>query len=560
MSRPGGTRRRPPGPAVAGLVLLGLLVLVALTAPWLAPYDPALRTGVPFASPSSAHLLGTDDVGHDLLSVLLHGARISLTIGVVAALVATVVGTLVGVVAGYTRGAVDTVAMRVVDVVLALPVLPLAIVIGVFAGPGLSTQVAVIAAVTWAGTARELRAQVLSLRERDHMQALRAMGARPAHVLARHVLPAVAPLVVPQFVLGVKNAVGLEAALAFLGLGDLTAPSWGTMLSLAHARSAFLTDAWLWWVIPPGLAIAVTVLAFALLGFALEEGRGATQATPRRTRGGRDLPGAAPASTQPLVLQDVSVRYDGGVPAVDGVTLTVAPGEIVGLVGGSGSGKSTIAAAALGLLPPTAAVSGGVVRVGGHDLAELSAAGLRALRGSTVALVPQEAMSALTPVHTIGRQLGEAVRAHRRVGRRAAGERAAELLSLVGLDPAVARQYPHRLSGGMRQRVAVALALAGDPALVIADEPTGGLDVLAAADLLELLDGLRARTGLALLVISHDLPVIERVADRVAVLHVGRLVEVGPTTQVIVAPRHPYTRSLVEAVPRLRPTAAGSPA
>jgi peptide/nickel transport system permease protein len=374
--------------AAAGLGLLATLLTVALTAPWLAPYDPTARTGVPFARPSAAHLLGTDDVGRDLLSALLYGTRISLLVGIVAALTATVVGAGVGVAAGYARGWLDAVLMRLVDVVLALPVLPLTIVVGVFAGPGVFTQIAVIAAVLWAGTARELRAQVLSLRERDHLQALRAMGARPLHVVPRHLLPAVAPLIVPQFVLATKTAILLEASLAFLGLGDLTAQSWGTMLSLAHARSAFLTDAWLWWVIPPGLAIATTVLAFGLLGYVLEERvqpalRERSGSAPRghlwrRTPSTVAVP---PLPGPPLVVDRLSVRYGGEVLAADDVSLTVAAGELVGLVGESGSGKSTVAGAALGLLPAAATITGGGVRVCGRDLTTASSAELRALRG-----------------------------------------------------------------------------------------------------------------------------------------------------------------------------------
>ncbi len=547
--------------ARVGAGALGVLVLVALAAPWLAPYDPTERVGRPFSAPSALHLLGTNDVGHDLLSELIHGARISLLVGLVAALAATVIGVSVGLTAGYLRGWVDTALMRFVDVVLALPVLPLTIVIGVFAGPGLLTQIVVIAAVIWAGVARELRAQVLSLRERDHIQALRSMGAGARYVLPRHVLPAVAPLVVPQFVLATKTAILLEASLAFLGLGDITAKSWGTMLSLAHARSAFLTDAWLWWVVPPGLAIAGTVLAFALLGYAFEE-----RARPSL----RDRAGPRPvvASTAepvdeaapPLVIEDLTVDYRsdrGVVTAVRGVSLTVAAGELVGLVGESGSGKSTVAAATLALLPAAATVTGGTVRVVGHDLATLTPERLRALRGDRIALIPQEAMSALNPVRSIGVQLAEAVRVHRPLGRPAARRRAVELLGLVGLDAGVADDHPHQLSGGMRQRVVIAMALACDPAVVIADEPTSGLDVLVQAEVLDLLDDLRHRLGLALLVVSHDLPVVERIADRIAVLHDGLLVEIGDARDVARSPQHPYTRRLVADAPRLRlPVAA----
>ncbi len=554
--------------AVAGLLLLGGLSFVALAAPWLAPYDPSERVGIPFSRPSAAHLLGTNDIGQDLLSELIYGARISLLVGIVAAAAASLIGASVGVLAGYSRGWLDTLLMRLVDVVLALPVLPLTIVIGVFVGPGLRTQILVIAAVIWAGMARELRSQVLSLRERDHIQALQAMGARSRHVLPRHVLPAVAPLLVPQFVLAVKTAIALEASLAFLGLGDITAKSWGAMLSLAHSRSAFLTDAWLWWVIPPGLAIAATVLAFALLGYALEERarpvlrerarpdlRERIRLRPRaRCEAGQSAPAATMATTPDrpvLEIDGLSVRYGAAVLAVDQVNFTVAAGEVVGLVGESGSGKSTVAAAAVGLLPAGAAITSGSVRVAGKDLGTLSAEQRRALRGDRVALIPQEAMSALNPVLTVGAQLIEAVLAHQHLGRAEARDRTGELLDLVGLDPARAGDYPHQFSGGMRQRVVIAMALANDPALVIADEPTSGLDVLVQAEILDLLDRLRVRLGLALLVISHDLPVIERIAEQVVVMRAGRVVEIGPTATVLAAPSHPYTQTLVRAVPRL---------
>ncbi|MDQ3989701.1 MAG: dipeptide/oligopeptide/nickel ABC transporter permease/ATP-binding protein [Actinomycetota bacterium] len=547
-----GTRSRRF--ALAGAVILGSLVAVAVLAPLLAPYDPTERTGIPFSAPSVAHPLGTNDIGQDLLSELIYGARISLLIGVVAALAATVLGTAIGAVAGYARGCLDTALMRLVDVVLALPVLPLTIVIGVFLGPGLATQIVVIASVIWAETARELRSQVLSLREHDHIQALRAMGAGPGHVLPRHVLPAVAPLVVPQFVLATKKAILLEASLAFLGLGDITAKSWGTMLSLAQSRSAFLTDAWLWWVLPPGVAIAVTVLAFALLAYAFEErARPSLRdrvAGPPRTADPR--PGSLePSPRHPLVIEDLTVTYGAHV-AVDRVSLHVAPGELVGLVGESGSGKSTVAGATLGLLPPAARVTGGRVLVCGHDVARIGPTELRALRGRRIGLVPQEAMSALNPVRTVGDQLGEALTAHQRLGRAAVRARTEQLLSLVALDPDRARDYPHQLSGGMRQRVVIAIALAADPDVLVADEPTSGLDLLVQAEVLDLLDALRRRLRLAVLLISHDLPVVQAVADRIAVMRAGELVELGPADRVGTDPEHPYTRRLVEATPRLR--------
>ena len=358
-----------------GLVLLGVLAVVAVAAPLLAPFDPATRIGTPFSPPSAAHLLGTNDVGQDLLSELLFGARVSLVIGLAAATAATAIGTAVGLTAGYARGLVDTVLMRVVDVMLSLPFLPLAIVVGVLLGPGLSTLVVLIAAVTWAGTARTLRSQVLSVRELDHVAAARAMGGGFAHVLWRHVVVDVAPLVVPQFVLAAKTAILLEASLAFLGLGDPATRSWGTTLSFAFERSAFLTDAWIWWVTPPGVCIALAVLGFALIGHGLEEmSRPRLRVRPqpvwpRRPSGATPAtPGEAPPV---LDVVDLSVRYDTSaepVIALAGVSFAVSTGEAVGLIGESGSGKSTLVMAAAGLLRSPAVVTSGTVSLAGEDV------------------------------------------------------------------------------------------------------------------------------------------------------------------------------------------------
>jgi ABC-type dipeptide/oligopeptide/nickel transport system ATPase component/ABC-type dipeptide/oligopeptide/nickel transport system permease subunit len=549
-----GMRTRSQRLASVGAAILGLLFVAALAAPWLSPYDPTERVARPFAVPSVQHWLGADDVGHDLLSMLIHGARISLFVGIVAAIAATTIGTLVGVLAGYARGVVDTVLMRIVDVMLALPVLPLTIVIGVFAGPGLRTQVMVISAVLWAGLARELRAQVLSLRERDHIQAERAMGAGPLYVLRRHIVPAVVPLVVPQFVLTIKTAILLEASLAFLGLGDISAASWGSMLSMAHARNAFLTDAWLWWVLPPGLAIAVTVLGFALLGNAIEERSRPVLRRLRRRAKTAVAQADSAEGRDPLVVDGLTVVYgeQGRIGAAD-VSFTVAAGEIVGLVGESGSGKSTVAGAAMGLLPSAARITGGRILVSGRDVATMSPTESRRMRGNRISLIPQEALSALNPVRAIGSQIDEAVLVHQSCGRTAARARTLELLAQVGLEGDLVDAYPHQLSGGMRQRVVIAMALANEPDVLIADEPTSGLDVLRKAEVLTLLDELRARHSLALLLVTHDLPVIERVADRIAVMKHGALVEIGSVAQITEAPQHPYTRRLVDSAPRLAP-------
>ncbi len=235
------------------------------------------------------------------------------------------------------------------------------------------------------------------------------------------------------------------------------------------------------------------------------------------------------------------------------VSFTIAAGELVGLVGESGSGKSTVAAATLGLLPSAARIASGRVLVSGRDVATLSNDELRSLRGNRISLIPQEALSALNPVRSIGAQVDEAILAHRSCSRREARNRTLDLLTQVGLGADRADAYPHQLSGGMRQRVVIAMALANEPDVVIADEPTSGLDVLREAEVLALLDDLRTRHSLALLIVTHNLPVIERIADRIAVMKDGDLVEIGTAAQIATEPQHPYTRRLVDAAPRLEP-------
>jgi peptide/nickel transport system ATP-binding protein len=256
-----------------------------------------------------------------------------------------------------------------------------------------------------------------------------------------------------------------------------------------------------------------------------------------------------------LALEDLRVTFPtprGRLRAVDGVSLEVGQGETVALVGESGCGKSATALAVLRLLPPGATVSGRV-RFEGQDLLALEPGELRRIRGGRIGMVFQDPMSSLNPVRTIGGQLEEGIRLHLGMGRHEARTRAEELLAQVGIPdpPRQLRAYPHQLSGGMRQRVMIAMAISCQPQLVIADEPTTALDVSVQAQILELLRAMTAERGTSLLIISHDLSVVAGLADRVAVMYAGEIVEVGPTEGLFAHPRHPYARGLLECIPRL---------
>src|SRR5579864_2246882 len=258
-----------------------------------------------------------------------------------------------------------------------------------------------------------------------------------------------------------------------------------------------------------------------------------------------------------LSVRNLGVFFTGvgglRLPAVRGVSFSIAPGEVLGLVGESGSGKSLTSLAIMGLLPPQAQVEG-AIEFAARDLLRLPSGEMRAIRGAKIAMIFQEPMSALNPVMRVGDQVAEAVQAHAKASKREAMDRAIEALRDVALPEPErrARDYPHQLSGGMRQRVMIAMAIVNRPQLLIADEPTTALDVTIQAQILGLLGELRAKFGLAMLFISHDLAVVSQVADRVAVMYAGTLVELGAKHDIFREPAHPYTQGLLHAVPDLK--------
>ncbi|MDG4839822.1 ABC transporter ATP-binding protein [Micromonospora sp. WMMD967] len=260
------------------------------------------------------------------------------------------------------------------------------------------------------------------------------------------------------------------------------------------------------------------------------------------------------ATAPVLEIRDLSVSFPtetGTVSAVDGVSLDLAPGEIVGMVGESGCGKSVTAMSIAGLLPGSARITGSV-RLDGAELVGARESALRRVRGQEIAYIFQEPMTSLNPVLTVGRQIGEVLQVHERMSRRAARARAVELLTLVGIPSATQRvdTYPHQLSGGMRQRVMIAMAVACGPKVLVADEPTTALDVTVQAGILQVLRDLRDRLGTSVLIITHDLGVIADIADRVVVMYAGRVVERAPVDDLFAHPRHRYTAGLLSASPR----------
>jgi ABC-type dipeptide/oligopeptide/nickel transport system permease subunit len=254
-----------------GSFVLALMLVFAFFPHAVAPYDSTERVGLPLQKPNGENILGTNDLGQDLFSELIAGTRASLLTGIIVALIGVSAGTIIGLLSGYLGGWIDSLLMRLTDLILVLPFLPLVILLSVYLGPSQRNIVLVLAIFFWAAPARLIRASVLSTRSETYIEAARALGANPLQIMAWHLWSSVKPLALVQVVLVASASILAESSLSFLGLGDPSGKSWGTMLYFARASGAFLSDAWKWWVLPTGLMITLTVLSLGLIGYSLEQ-------------------------------------------------------------------------------------------------------------------------------------------------------------------------------------------------------------------------------------------------------------------------------------------------
>lgn len=547
--------RKPLG--MAALVWLAVVVTASLTAPWIAPFGPEDQDLLHVLSgPTGEHWLGTGTLGRDVLSRLLYGGQVTLMGVVVSCAIYLVVGVPLGIVAGYVGGWVDRLVVRLADVVLSVPVIiVLLVVVAVFPNNETAAMIA-LGLLGAPGLARIIRSITQGLRQELFVRAAQVSGLRPLTIMRRHVLPRVTGTVVIQLSLFSAGAVLLETGLGFLGLGS-TEATWGG--AIAEASQNMGTQTWL--LVPSGVLVISFILALGLLGDAVRdvmaEEYGEVRPTARRRRtkpgGSGERHAAASSSDALLSVRDLTVAFerDGAeTPVVTGVSFDVLPGQALGILGESGCGKSVTARSVLGLLPGNGRVIDGTITFEGRDLVGLSRAELRAVRGGRIGWISQEPILSLDPSFTIGSQLAEAVRAHRRCSRRDARARVLELLELVRLpDPrTVARKFPHELSGGMAQRAGIAAAIAADPVLLIADEPTTALDVTVQAEILDLLRDLQ-QSGMAIILVTHDLGVLSDLCDQGVVMYAGEVVETADVPMLLGSPRHPYSAALLAANP-----------
>jgi len=552
---------------LVGLAMLVIILAMAIFAPVIAPYDSSSSASVKiddiYNPPSSVHWFGTDDAGQDVFSNFVFGARISLTVGFFAAFISIIIGGLLGLVAGFFGGRMENFLMRFTDIMLVIPDLPLMVVIVALTKPSLLNIIFVIGLLGWTTTARVVRSQTLAVKSRKFVLRARAVGAGKGHIISRHILPLVMPILVVQAVLVVSLAILNESALSFLGLGDPTALSWGQMLNYAFGRGAMSIGAW-WALLFPGFGIVWVVLGLTLLGQGLEQVLNPRLETHHLMPGRPVVRDEAhedaekPTEKNPLLeVRNLSINYinEGKPPAraVENISYSLNEGELIGLVGESGCGKTTLMLALLRLLPSAGQIVNGRVFFNGIDLTALSEEEINAVRWKDISIVFQGAMNALNPVRTVGDQIQEAIIKHLPGFPRdqRLHERVVELLDLVGIAADHKDHYPHQYSGGMRQRAMIAMALACNPQVIIADEPTTALDVMIQAQILELLDSLRKKLGLAIIFVTHDLGVVAEMCDRVLVMYGGVTAEYADVDAIYNEPRHPYTQELIKAFPDL---------
>lgn len=557
---------------VVAAAILSVIVVASIAAPLLSPWDPnALDLANTVSGSSPEHLLGTDRTGRDVLSRLLWGGQVSLAGALLAVAVALIIGVPTGLLAGFHGKLTDSVLNWFNSLLLAIPAIILLLAVRAAFGPSIWLSMTVFGVMLAPSFFLLVRNSVRVIRRELFIDAAKVAGLTTRRIIGHHVLRSVTAPILIQAAFVTGTAIGIQAALEFVGVGDASVPSWGFLLNEAFLNMYINPVGLLW----PSAVLALTCASLVILANSL---RDALESTDRRHRR-RAAAGVITAtsahavhSDEPtyadpvsedahrlLSIQDLRVGYRVGTPdaveVVHGVSLDVHVGEILGLIGESGSGKSQTAFAALGLLATGGSVTEGRVLLGEKDLTKLTPAQWRRIRGARIGYVPQEPLSNLDPVYTVGSQLVAGMRTHLSLTRKQARERALDLLRQVGIrDPQrTFDSYPHQISGGMAQRVLIAGAISCDPEILIADEPTTALDVTVQAEILDLIRRLQQERGLGVLLVTHSLGVVADICDRVAVMRAGRVVEVATSRKIFSSPRHSYTRTLLDSVMESRP-------
>lgn len=536
--------------AVLALVWLLLLLVSAVAAPWVAPLDPLDQDLLAIKQlPSADHWLGTDALGRDVFSRTVYGIGITMAGVMEAVVVAVFLGMVLGVSAGYFGGRWDRWVQQYVGLMQSLPnILILLAVLAVF-GQAMLPAMITLGIMGSAGVSRVLRSVTLAVREELYIAAARISGLSDAHIIVRHVLPRIAGPVIVQLSMFAAIAVIVQTGISFLGLGVAPpTPTWGGSI---YEASASLND-FPWLLVPSGGVVALTVLAFGLLGDSLRDASTESWSRPAVRQKVAVRQAVKPADIPQdslLSMRDVTIAAGDRV-LVQGVSFDLKQGETLGIVGESGSGKTLTSLSLMGLLPPGVNAAAGTAVIAGEVIDLSDEKRLAQLRGATVGMIFQEPMAALDPCFTIGHQLAEVIRLQQLTEAQVQAK-VLQLLEQVRIPNArdVAARYPHQISGGMAQRVGIARALASEPQILLADEPTTALDVTVQAEILALLRSLGQSRQMAVVLVTHDWGVVADICDRAMVLRHGKVLESASVVDLFHKPQHPYTRALLAANP-----------
>lgn len=550
---PGPRRRFRWTPTlVVGLGGLALLVLVAVVAPMFLTEraeNLGADVGVP---PGAAHWLGTDDYGRDMLARTLVATRLTMIMTVLATAMSIVGGALIGTAVWLMPRRPRELCLRVIEVSVSYPSLIIALILASILGRSVVAAVVAIGVAGIPSFARLTANLASTVSRMDYVSTARLLGVRPHAIITRHLLPNIAEPLLVLMATNFAHALIELSGLSFIGLG-VQPPKYDYGFLLNAGLSALQTEPWQ--ALGPAVAIVFAGLMAMMVGDGL-----AAASDPRQHRvltrkaASEAPPHAAGLVTGPrtlLTVDNLSVGPVGGDAIVREVSFTIGEGEVVGVVGESGSGKSLTAMAVAGLLADGLESRSAALTLGDLDLAHRP--DLRRM-ATEIALVYQDPGTTFNPALRLGSQLTEVLRTHVRLSRPKARARVVEALGAVQMsEPALRlRQHPHELSGGMRQRAMIAAALVTDPKLIIADEPTTALDVTVQAEVLRQFHRINRERGTAILFISHDIGVVQKLCDRVLVMYHGRLVEQIPSADLAAGrARHPYTRALMAAIPRL---------
>jgi peptide/nickel transport system permease protein len=546
-----------PG-AIIALTWFLFIVIGSLTSPLWVPFDPYLpSTGSELQTPSLTHLLGTDDLGRDIFSRIMIAGAGTIIGSAITVLIAFGVGLPSAFIAAQAGGKVEQFFSRFAEIIFALPAMVMILALVAAIGESnMQPLMVFFGFLISPAVYRVMLGQVISIRQRLYVDAARLNGMSSARINLRHILPGIWRTVLVQAALIFVAGIGIQAGLSFLGVGPQEPnPSWGAMI--LQATNLIYFSPWL--MVPPGLILVATV--FAINELADIFGEGEAQASGVKQFSFKDLKGSkrsnleqvseAPKTEKILELRDLVVGVEGKHELVSGVSLGLNFGQVLGVVGESGCGKTMTALSVIGLLPPGVAIRSGSILLNGVDIADWNEQELNTIRGHQIAYISQEPMVALDPMFTVAHQLNYPLRRLRGFSKSQAKAESISLLKKVGIlyPERVMKSYPHQLSGGMAQRVAIALALTGQPKLLIADEPTTALDVTIQAEILDLLRSLVKELDMAMIIVTHNLGVVADIADEVAVMYAGQVIESGPVSDVLLKPAHPYTAALLGADP-----------